>query len=115
MTTDGAMQDDVDVLQKGIVNLLPDDAHGRAVLFMDRTKMCEPHASTEQIVSVLWTRRRRRRRSSALPAHFLFILLAFSDLHPLYSSAIVSDVFLRVSTHVTKGICSKARMGGLCQ
>jgi hypothetical protein len=73
MTTDGAMQDDVDVLQKGIVNLLPDDAHGRAVLFMDRTKMCEPHASTEQIVSVLWT----RRRSSALPAHFLFILLVF--------------------------------------
>jgi hypothetical protein len=52
MTIDGAMQDDVDVLQKGIIHILPDDEHGRAVLFMDRTKMCEPHATTEQIVSV---------------------------------------------------------------
>jgi hypothetical protein len=53
MTIDGAMQDDVDVLQKGIINILPDDEHGRAVLFMDLTQMCEPHATTEQIVSVL--------------------------------------------------------------
>ena len=55
MTIYGAMQDDVDVLQKGIIHILPDDEHGRAVLFMDRTKMCEPHATEEQIVSVLWT------------------------------------------------------------
>jgi hypothetical protein len=55
MTIYGAMQDDVDVLQKGIIHILPDDEHGRAVLFMDRTKMCEPHATTEQIVSVHWT------------------------------------------------------------
>jgi hypothetical protein len=72
MTIDGAMQDDVDVLRKGIVHILPDDEHSRAVLFMDRTKMCEPHASTEQIVSgVLWA----RSSSSALLAHFLLSLL----------------------------------------
>ena len=64
MTIDGAMQDDIDVLQKGIINILPDDEHGRAVLFMDLTQMCEPHATTEQIVSVLcWT------NSAPLPAH----------------------------------------------
>ena len=70
MTIEGAMQDDVDVLQEGIVNILPDDEHGRAVLFMDLTQMCEPHATTEQIVSVLlWTTNR------APPAHFLLFFL----------------------------------------
>ena len=111
MTIDGAMQDDIDVLQKGIINILPDDEHGRAVLFMDLTQMCEPHATTEQIVSVLcWTKNR------ALPKHIcLLSCCPFSNNLPLYSSPIVSDVFLRVSCHVKKGICSKAWMGLLCQ
>jgi hypothetical protein len=73
MTIDGAMQDDVDVLQKGIVHPLPDDEHGRAVFFMDRIQMCEPHATTEQMVSVLlWA---TSTTSSALPAYFLLCSL----------------------------------------
>jgi len=112
MSIDGAMHDDIDGLQRGIINILPDDEHGRAVLFMDLTQMCEPHATTEQIVSVL-----SLDYTSALPRHFplLSSLLTFSNNPPLYSSAIVSDVFLRVSRHVKKGICSKAWMGLLCQ
>jgi hypothetical protein len=104
MTIDGAMQDDVDVLQKGIIHTLPDDEHGRAVLFLDRTKMCEPHATTEQIVSVLWT--------SVLRC---LDVDSFSNPPLCSSDDVVSYIFLPVSNHVKKGICSKTWMGGLCQ
>jgi hypothetical protein len=82
MTIDGAMQDDVDVLQKGIIHILPDDEHGRAVLFMDRTKMCEPHATTEQIVSVP--------RRCACAFSFILVGWPFSNLPLCSSDSIVS-------------------------
>ena len=36
MTIAGAMSEDVDTLQQGLANILPNDIHGRSVWFLDR-------------------------------------------------------------------------------
>ena len=52
MTLDGAMHDDQEIIEKGIIQILPDDDHGRAVFFMDRIRMCEPHATRAELVRI---------------------------------------------------------------
>jgi hypothetical protein len=51
MTLNGAMKEDCRVIQSGILSILPNDAHGRAVLFFDRIRAIPPLASRESVVS----------------------------------------------------------------
>ena len=46
------MRDDWQALAKGIIQILPDDDHGRAALFFDRTRMCNPHLTRGEIVRI---------------------------------------------------------------
>jgi len=51
MTQDGALADDMDALTANVMLILPNDIHGRAVVFFDRAAM-KPHiASRESFVS----------------------------------------------------------------
>jgi hypothetical protein len=51
MTLQGAMLDDREIIEDGIIYPLTDDEHGRMVLYVDRSRMCEPYATREQLVS----------------------------------------------------------------
>ena len=50
MTIDGAMSDNIEILKKGILRVLPLDAGGRGVLYADRVRMCAPFGTREELV-----------------------------------------------------------------
>lgn len=54
MTLEGAMADDEELLKLGLVYPLHNDTHGRAVLFLDRTRCCGRVASREALLRVIF-------------------------------------------------------------
>jgi hypothetical protein len=54
MTLDGAMAEDIALLSLGYAYLLPDDNHGRAVFFWDRTGFTSRSASREAMLRCLF-------------------------------------------------------------
>jgi hypothetical protein len=51
MTLAGAMAEDLETLEKGLVSVPPPDQHGRGVIFWHRTRMNRIVASRSSIVS----------------------------------------------------------------
>lgn len=54
ITLDGAMVEDVQYLEKGIIMILPDDAHRRAVLFVDRMRCTKGVVPRDSAIRCLW-------------------------------------------------------------
>lgn len=54
MTLDGAMQPDVQFLEKAIVLILEDDAHGRAVFYLDRMRCTKEIVPRDSVVRCTW-------------------------------------------------------------
>ena len=76
MTLDGALQDDHEAIEKGLIKILPDDDHGRAVCFFDRTRMCDPHLTRGEVVS-----------------YFAFVVYLVSGPFRTRSTELSSDIF----------------------
>ena len=54
MTIRGAMAADIEALRKGIVQLLPNDVHGRSVIFFDRMRAVKPTLTREEVFRIVF-------------------------------------------------------------
>ena len=54
MTLQGAVADEVSLMELGLVFFLPQDAHGRAVLYLDRTRFTQRVATRDAMLRVLF-------------------------------------------------------------
>jgi hypothetical protein len=51
LTLSGALREDLEIIESGILAILPNDAKGRGVLFLDRIRAVPPLATRDAVVS----------------------------------------------------------------